>query len=79
MNIENAVSTLLSKALVFDASILQNFTQSNIRNTSIHSSVKATLSFIDPRGKQVKVPLALCLSFLVSHSSWIIIVFDAIS
>lgn len=63
LNIENAVSILLSKATIIDANLLQNFQHSNLRNTSIHSPVKSTLSFIDPRGKQVEIPLALCLSF----------------
>ncbi|KLO18151.1 hypothetical protein SCHPADRAFT_936416 [Schizopora paradoxa] len=63
MNIENSIKDLLSRTTAFEENILQNFAHSNFRHATIHSPVRATIPFIDPRGKEVEVPLALCLSF----------------
>ncbi len=69
MNIENVVAALLAKAAEFDANMLLRLTQSNSEIASLHSPVKASVTFIDPRGQETEVSLAFLTSYEVRQYS----------
>jgi len=62
LSLENGMATLLSGATIRSAS-LQSLLRSDLQNSSIRSSIKATLTFVDPRGKNVDILLHMCATF----------------
>ncbi|KLO18149.1 hypothetical protein SCHPADRAFT_131632 [Schizopora paradoxa] len=56
MNIENWVINV-------SPDMLSRFAQSNLRSTTLHSPTKQTVTFIDPRGQEMEVMLACCISY----------------
>ncbi len=66
MNIESQVAALSAKFSRFDPGILLRFTQSNIREISLRSPFRETMTFIDARGQEMEVPLSCCVSYQVS-------------
>ncbi len=49
---------------------LLRFAQLNLQNVALHSPIKATVTFFDPRGKGTEVPLTLCPSYEVHSIFW---------
>jgi len=62
MSIEDGIRILLARATICDPAP-QDLQRTDLQNTSIHSPVKATITFVDPRRKQVDVPLNTCMTF----------------
>ena len=48
---------------------MQSLLRSDLQNSSIRSSIKATLTFVDPRGKNVDILLHMCATFEVNCCS----------
>jgi len=63
MSIESQIAALSARFSEFEPDILLRFMQSNLRNASIRSPFKATVTFIDARGQETEVSLSFCISY----------------